>query len=248
MDKEVWKDIEGFEGLYKISSLGRVYSLSRTSSNGTPIEGHYMCIADNGNGYKWVCLWKDGNSYYRYVHRLVAAAFIPNPNKLPEINHKDEDTANNRVDNLEWCDRRYNILYGTARQRSRATKIAQGDNMAVDKYDMNGNLIKSYVCSLDMEKDGINRRQAINCCYGRTRSYKGFVYRFHGDPFSYREARASGAKVAIRKFDSNGKEVAAYPSIVAAEKANGFNRNYLYMMSYAWSKDAVIDGFTYKRA
>lgn len=247
MEQEKWKDIDGFEGLYKISSYGRVYSVLRDTANGKR-GGKLLHSADNGHGYKWIGLWVGNNCKKFYIHRLVAQAFIPNPKGLPEINHKDENTANNHVENLEWCDRKYNVNYGTARKRIMETYGKNGHYCPIDKYDKKGNIIKAYSCSLDLGKDGISRRGALNCCIGRTREYKGFVYRFHGEPFSYREDSTNHFKVAIRKYAPDGKEVASYPSIVAAEEANGLNRNYLYSTSYAWTRDAVVNGFTYKRA
>ena len=108
---EIWKNIQGYEGLYQISNLGRVKSL------------HYnkeKILKPNkyGAGYYGVALSKN-NKHKRYsIHRLVAIAFIPNPNNLPQVNHKDEDKTNNRVDNLEWCTNEYNMNYGTRNERA----------------------------------------------------------------------------------------------------------------------------------
>ena len=111
----VWKPIVGFEGLYEISNLGKV----RNSKGETLKQG---IKRTNCTCYKLVNLWKDGRYYKKYVHRLIAEAFIPNPGNLPMVNHKDEDGTNNSIDNLEWCTREYNVNYGTAKER-RAKKI-----------------------------------------------------------------------------------------------------------------------------
>lgn len=94
MAEEIWKDVVGYEGLYKVSNLGNVYSnyVHRSLKQG-----------NHRDGYKFVILNKNGKSKYMSVHRLVATAFIPNQDDLPEVNHKDEDKTNNCVDNLEWC-------------------------------------------------------------------------------------------------------------------------------------------------
>lgn len=78
------------------------------------------------NGYLWVNLTYDGKQHNHKIHRLVAQAFIPNLNNLPQVNHKDEDKTNNKVDNLEWCDGKYNINYGTAMQRAKQSRKEQG--------------------------------------------------------------------------------------------------------------------------
>lgn len=108
------KQIEGFN--YYVDEYGRVFNKN----------GYELKQADNGKGYKYVRLY-DGVKYnHKYVHRLVAEAFIPNPDNLPQVNHKDEVKSNNVVSNLEWCDCSYNLKYGTARQREKETKEAQG--------------------------------------------------------------------------------------------------------------------------
>ena len=102
--KEVWKDVPGYYGEYKVSNLGNVYSCKR-----------YKVLRqnDNGRGHMIVLLSKDGTSKIKSVHRLVAAAFIPNPDGLPIVRHLDEDTHNNRADNLAWCSHK-GAIYHTA--------------------------------------------------------------------------------------------------------------------------------------
>jgi hypothetical protein len=111
----VWLPVLGFEGLYEVSSLGQLRNkkgeIMKQGIKRTP------CTC-----YKVVRLWKEGTYYTKYVHRLIAEAFIPNPDNLPMINHKDEDGTNNLIGNLEWCTREYNVNYGTAKER-RAKKI-----------------------------------------------------------------------------------------------------------------------------
>ena len=104
---EVWKDIKGYEGTYQVSSYGRV-----RSKNGIrkPQRDKY--------GYYQIGLHKNGNRKFFKVHRLVAQAFIPNINNFPQINHKDEDKSNNKVNNLEWCTNKYNMNYGTRNEKA----------------------------------------------------------------------------------------------------------------------------------
>ena len=125
MNKEIWKDIEGFEGVYQISNYGNIRS-GYTRDNGIlSLEKDrckwkiLSCKASGGRTkYKRVNLYLDGREYKKTIHRLVAETFIPNPNNLPCVNHKDENKENNVVDNLEWCTYKYNSNYGTCRERT----------------------------------------------------------------------------------------------------------------------------------
>jgi hypothetical protein len=112
--KEIWRDIEGYEGLYQVSNLGRVKSLGNGGSNS---KERIRKLSKEKCGYLFVALSKNGIKKQYKVHRLVASAFIPNHNNLPYVNHKDECKTNNACSNLEWCDAKYNINYGTAIER-----------------------------------------------------------------------------------------------------------------------------------
>lgn len=112
--EEIWKDITGYEGLYQISSLGNVKSLF---DNNGKRRDHILSGGNDADGYKIVLLYKDRKRSTKKVHRLVAEAFIPNPNNYPQVNHKDENKSNNYADNLEWCTLLYNIRYGTGIRR-----------------------------------------------------------------------------------------------------------------------------------
>lgn len=110
--EEIWKDIKGYEDLYQISNMGNVRSLNYSRTGKTEI-----LRPGSDRGYLCVGLCKNGKAKTYRVHRLVAQAFIPNPDELPCINHIDEDKTNNRVENLEWCDHAYNNNYGTRNER-----------------------------------------------------------------------------------------------------------------------------------
>jgi hypothetical protein len=102
--KEVWKDIPMYEGIYEVSSTGKVRS---------KVTGKLTTTQVNKKGYEIARIYLNGLCKNERVHRLVAFAFLPNPNDYPQINHKDENKLNNCVDNLEWCDADYNNHYGT---------------------------------------------------------------------------------------------------------------------------------------
>lgn len=130
---EVWKDIIGCEGLYQVSSKGRIRKLPHiitdTGKGGTKRVRHYgmkyMVLQLNPQGYWTVGLSGVKHKGTKLVSRLVAQAFIPNPNNLPCVNHKDENSKNNNVDNLEWCTRAYNNRYGTIRERHRQMMLGK---------------------------------------------------------------------------------------------------------------------------
>lgn len=123
---EQWRPIEGYEGLYEVSNLGKVRSLDRIDCTGRRLKGKILIPLMMKNGYLSVFLCKEGKAKHFLIHRLVAQAFILNPEGLKEINHKDEDKTNNLVDNLEYCDRKYNMNYGTRTERDVQTKIRKG--------------------------------------------------------------------------------------------------------------------------
>lgn len=122
--QEIWKNIKGYEGLYQVSNYGKVRSLDK-KVKGSNQYGKIFFVTKKGkqlksrikNGYCNVHLIKNGVLKEFTIHRLVAEAFIPNPNNLPQVNHKDENKANNYVENLEWCTRSYNCSYGSRCER-----------------------------------------------------------------------------------------------------------------------------------
>lgn len=117
--KEIWKDIEGYEGLYQVSNLGRVRSLDRKVWNYTK-KGRILKPHSNGHSYQNVSLHKENKTEkHLYIHILVAKAFLPNPDNKTEVNHKDFNKLNNRVDNLEWVTRDEN------KQHFRQSKYAK---------------------------------------------------------------------------------------------------------------------------
>lgn len=118
------KEIPGYNGLYLADENGNILSAGRISesSNGKVriLKRKILKPVKKENGYYIVTLHKDGKQSSRYVHRLIAETFLPNPNGLPQVNHKNENPADNRLINLEWCDGKYNTNYGTAMQRAAA--------------------------------------------------------------------------------------------------------------------------------
>ena len=144
--QEVWKDVEGYEGVYQVSNLGRVKSLqtmkySHIKKCAIPVMREKILKPYfNTKKYLLVDLKNNGKRKTQNVHRLVAKAFIPNTDNLPQVNHKDENKQNNCVENLEWCTNQYNTTYGTAKQRmaeKRKKKVIQlsASGEVINKWD-----------------------------------------------------------------------------------------------------------------
>ena len=121
MSDEIWKPVVGYEGYYEVSNKGNVMSLDRIvtgKAGGIYIKKGRMLKPGNSRGYDVVTLYKNKKIAYKFIHKAVAEAFIPNSNNLPEVNHKDEIRSNNDVSNLEWCTKKYNMNYGTRNERA----------------------------------------------------------------------------------------------------------------------------------
>uniref|UniRef100_A0AAU8MH93 Homing endonuclease n=1 Tax=Geladintestivirus 5 TaxID=3233137 RepID=A0AAU8MH93_9CAUD len=140
IENEIWKEIPGYIGLYEISNKGRIKHLSRPKkSNKDNFSNKEFIVATKiSKGYTQVWLT---NSYdiksLNYVHKLVAMAFIDNPNNYKYVNHKDENKQNNNVENLEWCTASYNNSYN-----DKAIKAGEKNRIAVDIYSVKNNICK----------------------------------------------------------------------------------------------------------
>lgn len=183
MNTEIWKPIKGYEGYYQVSNLGNVRSLDRivTYSNNkiylykSRIRKPYK---DRG-GYLTCDLRKNSKGKNAKVHRLVAEAFIPNPNNLPQVNHRDEDKTNNHVENLEWCDGKYNVNYGTAIQRSAEKRLNSPKlSKPVLQLDLETNqIIAEYPSARGAERQlNIYNGGISYCCRGERKTAGGFKW------------------------------------------------------------------------
>lgn len=167
--QEIWKDIEGFEGVYQISSKGNVRSLNRyvNCKGGVRIEiGKPIKPKLIGRGYHQVFLRNNGTHKQLLVHRLVAQAFLPNPDNLPEVNHIDENKTNNCIENLEWCDSTYNMRYTI--------------NKPVIQYTKDGYMLKVWDCAYDAYREtGIFNTSISSCCKGKVKSAGGSIWKYY---------------------------------------------------------------------
>lgn len=183
--EEVWRDVVGYEGLYQVSNIGRVKRLAHTreiSPKGYKQIVSYKekiispCRTDR---YIQLQLSKNGKKQPVLVHRLVAEAFIPNPNNLPCVNHKDENKHNNCADNLEWCTQKYNLNYGEG-YKIHTHLMRTRHGKAVDQYDKNGKFITTYDCANDVEPE-YSVSHVISCCKKKRKSHKNFIWVYHGE-------------------------------------------------------------------
>ena len=180
---ENWKDILGYEGLYQVSDYGRVRTVARDiiRSNGERlhIKERIRKIYIRPDGYAEVHLRKEGKGNSIKVHRLVAEAFIPNPNNLPMVNHKDETPSNNKVDNLEWCDREYNVNYGTCIQRMAEKRTNGKKSKAVIQYTVEGIFVKRWPSCAEIERVlGYGNSNISACCRGKHNQVYGFKWAY----------------------------------------------------------------------
>ena len=167
---EEWKDIEGYEGIYQISNLGRVKSLDRLDSSNHRLKGNIRKFGTSPNGYVNIALFKQGKRDVFTVHRLVAETFILNPENKPQVNHIDEDKTNNMVSNLEWMTAKENVNHGT-----RTEKVIS--KMSKEVYCVNNGktYINARIAGLDL---GISRETIRDTCNGKQKSAKGYTFKY----------------------------------------------------------------------
>ena len=162
---EIWKPIDGYDGRYEISNYGRVRSYAQDRKNGKIKTGHPV-----RKGYMHILLYdSDGNSKWHPIHRLVAGAFLENPDNFEQVNHKDEDKTNNHVDNLEWCSNEYNINYGTRNKRAaESNRCCETTSSKVYSVDAAGQ--KEYFDSIGEaeRKTGCSHSNIVRTLKGRS--------------------------------------------------------------------------------
>lgn len=167
-NEEIWKDIAGYEGLYQVSNLGRIKSLNYKHTSRERI----LKTKKNRSGYVVVNLNQAGKRKTYSIHRLVAQAFIDNPQNLPMVNHRDENKQNNIVSNLEWCTSKYNTNYGTCIER-RAKKTSK-PVIGIDK--VTGLIVKFPSAHEASRQTGIDQGYITNCLKGRYKTAGGFYW------------------------------------------------------------------------
>lgn len=186
--KEIWKDIEDYEGLYQVSNLGRVCGVERDTIhwNGSinvsrHRELHIMSLMKNKRGYLYVGLCKNGHRRGFTVHRLVAKAFVKNPHHYNHVNHKDENKENNHADNLEWCSLTYNNRYGTKYERQGASLRKRNNTRQIVQLTLSGKEIARFHSAYQAAKEtGADERHIKDVCqhhYG-CKTHFGYRWKF----------------------------------------------------------------------
>ena len=224
--EEIWKDIEGYEGIYKISNKGNIWSIPRMV-HGQMFGGKMVkqrIDHRQSNDRIVVELSKNGKARRYIPARLVATAFIRPPQDGEEINHLDENPMNNCVENLEWCTHKYNCNYGTRIQR-----IKEKQNIPVLQYTLNGEFIAEYA-SMHIAAEAINADAGhiCDCCIGNRRKAYGFFWRYKDDALyvvakerikkkiadsaASRSAKFTEKAYNVVQLDMDGNYIATYPS------------------------------------
>lgn len=174
--QEIWKDVKGYENIYQISNLGNVRSLDRivNCNGGTRlVKGKSLSRCNRGNGYLFVTFGKRGKQHNMDIHRMVASAFIPNPNNYEQVNHKDEIKTNNIATNLEWCTPKYNTNYGTAVER-RAAKTSKRVNQIRD-----GKRVKAWRSLSEIKRTtNYSIGNISSCCNGKRENAHGYQWEY----------------------------------------------------------------------
>lgn len=192
---EVFLSVPGYEGLYEVSNLGNVKSLR---------SGKLLKQSSN-KGYKYVSLTKEGKSRGFGVHRLVAMAFLPNPENLPEVNHKDETHDNNVLENLEWCSKKYNRNYGTYRERmSKILKDSGTNTKSVSAYDKKTmKFYKSYDSIKEAEEElGLSQGAISQALSGRIKTSGGYIWKYN-KTYTINDLEPKGNNIDISEMSAD---------------------------------------------
>lgn len=163
IEVETFVKIDGFEN-YEVSNLGKV----RNMKNGRILKPKLQ-----KNGYLTYCLSENNKQKRLYLHRIIAIAFIDNPDEKPCVNHIDENKLNNDLSNLEWCTARENLVHGT-----RMKRIAEKLSQKVIQLDLNGNVLNIFKSMRQAEREtGVFASNISSCCNGKAKSAGGFKWR-----------------------------------------------------------------------
>ena len=164
-DVEIWRDIIGYEGLYKVSTMGRVKNLR---------SGKILKPWKTKNGYLQVGLWKNGKQKHFLVHRLVAQAFLNPVAGKDFINHLNEVKTDNHYSNLEWCTQKENCNWGSRNERAAKAK----SKAVVGINPGTGKVVVEFPSTMEAGRNGFDYSAVARCCRGEKKTYKGYIWRY----------------------------------------------------------------------
>ena len=177
MKNEEWRDVAGYEGLYQVSSEGRVKSLERKVPKGygeRTVKERILKPNVVGRGYLRVGLYAGGKRKMFFVHRLVCQAFHDNPENKLDVNHINENKTDNRACNLEWCTRRENCNHGTRNERS-----AKNRSKSVGQYTHDGELVKIWPSAMEVQRQtGFSQGNICKAANGKYKQVYGFRWKY----------------------------------------------------------------------
>ena len=170
---EIWKSVCGYDGVYEVSNLGNVRNV-----NWRGLGYRNLALVRDKDGYLVVTLCRNGLQRVTRVHRMVANAFIDNPYNKPQVNHKDEDKTNNRIDNLEWVSSHENNNSGTRNSRISKSKL-NANCKRILQLEKNGELLKEWVSISEVYRQfGYDTGLISKCCMGKKKSAYGYLWKY----------------------------------------------------------------------
>ena len=184
---EEWLPIKDYEDLYQVSNYGRVKSLERIDSLGRTVKERILKPINDKDGYQLVQLYKDGKGKTFKIHRLVANAFIDNPNNLPQVNHIDEVKTNNHISNLEWCDCKYNVNFGTRNERHSGENNPMYGKFGKEhprskqiiQLTLDGEFIKIWGSVAEIQRElGCHQSSISKCCKNKLKSTHNYKWQY----------------------------------------------------------------------
>jgi len=187
--REIWKDIKDYEGLYQVSNLGRIKSLNYNHTGKEKVMKPYK----TKKGYFYIHLCKNGEKKLFLVHRLIAETFLPNPDNLPQVNHKiegkegksinmvifnEDGSVNEEKSTIEWCTQEYNHNYGTINERIALAHTNGKQSKPVLQFTLDGEFVREWPSVGECGRNGFNQGNIAACCRGLYESMYGFRWEY----------------------------------------------------------------------